>query len=187
MEKKKSKLVFVPSHHDFNLDGIEYTEEMDSWPILNSRKERVRPEIEKLYKDAFKGLSQLNYFWMKISMMVDIENKYFRFPHRTWGIVYLNERAICQFSHDSRVDNSAFHSLYRWPELISFPSDPEYLGEDKEDDKVDNWSSPDNWTELIVNRIKKTSKAHFDKAEELEKEHHKEYLIYAELAAYLGK
>jgi len=169
MEQQKSKLVFVASHHHFDTEGIEATPEMldrHLWPMLDYKENPCEQKLQKLHKDAFLALTTIPPFWSKVAMVVNVEKKVFSFPHRTWGQIYLEEKRIIEFSHDTRASNDPFYSLIRWPELTKlgpFENDEE---KESEFEKVYQWSSPENWRIFFFERIKKYGNSFFSKASE---------------------
>jgi len=133
----KSKLFFVPSHHHFEEDGMEITKEMIEWPIMNSEGP-INEEMHKIYKDAFFALLQISPFHSKVSMEVDMKNKCFKFPKRTWGVIYLRAGGrVVSFSHDTR-SNGAFNSISDWPEIGDLKSFLPVKGEDTELTNLNN-------------------------------------------------
>ena len=166
MGKTKPVLLFVPSHHDLGEEGIFCTPEMldrESWPIVNYKEEKIEEAWQKVYKDALCALTEIDPFFAKISLEVNLEKKYFMLPKRVWGVIYL-EDAIVQFSHDTRLDNAAFKFLEQWPELTNWPSQENYEGEEAEGKKVLEWSSVKNWKKLFRDRIKKAGDEALTKA-----------------------
>lgn len=148
-------LKFVPSHHDFDQGGVAVTWEMiATWPIRNSQDKEIDPIVAKIYKDAFNALRHIGSFQVKVSMEVDVKNRCFRLPKRVWSQISLNNETILGISHDSRVDTAAHRSLFDWPEIMNFPSWGTYAGDEKETQKVIDWSSPENWEKFFRDRIK---------------------------------
>lgn len=147
-------LFFVPSHHDFDKEGIKATKEMldyDLWPILNYKNETIDLNVIKVYKDAFNALTKLSPCWAKVSMEVDVENQCFRFPKRVWGQVYYEKDCIIQFSHTKK--RSPFRVLTEWPEIMNPPCSVNYQGWDVECQKVIDWSSTQSWNNFFKSRI----------------------------------
>lgn len=157
----ESKLFFVPSHHDFDKEGLEATAEMlnyEKWPLVNYRNEIIDENTQKLYKDAFNALTNIAPFWAKVSMEINKEEKVFMFPKRTWGKIYLYDDFVVRFSHDTRHDNAPFNWIAEWPELtkIGFVND--------ELQKIIDWSSIENWTNFFKGRIKSIAEKQINKA-----------------------
>lgn len=153
-----SKLFFVPSHHDFDKEGVQATPEMldhNLWALVNSNGEKVDPNVLKIYKDAFNGLSQIHPFWAKVSMEIDLNKKCFLFPKRVWAQIYHGENCIIHLSHHTQYDNAAFNGLTEWPEIVNYQSSPNYQGADLEFKKLMNWSSIQNWEKFFKIRISK--------------------------------
>lgn len=168
MNKEKSKLVLVPTHNDFDKDGVLYRDEMLSWPMVNAKLQRIDLGLEKVYKDALTGLTQIHPFSAKVSLGVTFSSKHFTFPYRTWGVIYLNEKKVISFSHDTRVDNCPHKTILDWTEMMNFPSEENYEGEEKEREKVKKWSSASNWVlfyrEQILKRIQDYLNASYEES-----------------------
>jgi len=145
MKTKRSKLILVPSHHDFeNVKevGVVFKSEMLKWPIVD-HEEKLWPQVlQIIYKDAFEALTNISPFNAVVSMGVDLKNKKFIDPKRTWGMIYLKQNPILYFSHDTRPGNRAFYSLLDWPQINN-------------DNDVIAWSSVDAWVKFFRGRIQK--------------------------------
>lgn len=153
MKAKKSNLFLVKDHHSFDEEGIEFKTKMLAWPILYQNKEDINQKYQKVIKEALVAMTQLSPFSAKISLGVDEKKKQLFDIHRIWGRIYLGDKVILYFSHDTRHDNAPFVSLFDWVEMMNFASSPEYEGHDAEFQKVIDWSSRENWKEFFLERL----------------------------------
>lgn len=146
-KKKPSVLRLVPSHHDFDKQGLIFTEEMLKWPIFANyidRKDIENGSLLNVHRNVFKGLTQIYPFESKVSIEADPAIKAFIFSTRTWGEIYFENECILRFSHDTRKDNCPFVCLTQWPEL---ECDPETNIE-----ILNSWTA-DMWEAFFKGRI----------------------------------
>jgi hypothetical protein len=124
-KKKPSVLGLVPDHHDLQEDKpafVLFSMEMLEWPV---KKHFEGPESSighvTIIRKALEALASLYPFNARISLGVHISGgiKYLYFPKRVWGEIYLDDKCVLTFSHDTRYDNAPFYSIVEWPELKS--------------------------------------------------------------------
>ncbi len=176
MENKKkpySILELVENHHCFENKGVIFSEEMLTWPfMLNKAIEAEDEYYNNIYRMALKSLTQIHPFSSKVSLGVDVGNKRFTYPKRTWGRIYLGEKEILQFSHDPRFENRPFSGLVEWTEMYSFPYDSSKAFTKDSDRIIKELSLWDNddWVEFFRRKIKERAGFLNQKAKRLKTE-----------------
>lgn len=160
----KSLLELVPDHHDLGKKdaGFVFVPQMLDWPFFGSNDKEIVDDIfVGTHRNALRALTMIGPFRAEISLEVDRRNERLIVAHRTWGLIYLNNNCVLGFSHDTRVSNAAFRSLFDWPELHNYPVE----NWDPIEKSISSWTV-DQWVCFFKTRLLKKSELIASKIEE---------------------